>query len=360
VNITVATPSKQMHVSRLGPEAAGGIFDPSIVDDGSGTLWMSYSTVQPSARFGKVFPQIGTRIASSTNGGLDWTDAGVAVAPPQEVKLPPPHDKLNAYWVNEVSSLAYDPHARPESRWKLLWHRYLRVYDGKAPIAARLFEHGWISLRSAPSPKGPWSPERKLMVGSGYSDNNNNTIGPPEMRLDKLFPGRDKLGRCLVYTEPSMLARPEGIYVGFHCATGGSDGRIVLLRCDHEFRSCSYQGAFLEDNEADRYGKNFSGFSATEMVARGNRTYLIVTPTRNPGSLYAGCLIFEVESLERAKLKSSGGKPALLDQVHGDEGTFNGACGYIPGSRGGGIVFGQYWPDEQQQFRLFRSGKQLD
>ena len=359
-NIAVATPAKQMRVKNVPADAVGGIFDPSVVDDGSGKLWMSYSTVRPSAKHGKVFPQLGTRIAYSTNGGVDWTDADVTVAPPEEVKLPPPHNKFDAVWVNEVSSLAYDSYARPESRWKLVWHRYLRVYDGKSRDAPRLFEHGWISQRSAPSPTGPWSPERKLMVGKGYSDANNNTIGPPEMRLDRLFPGRDQLGRCLVYTEPSMLVQKDGIYTAFHCATGRSDGRIVLLRCDHEFQSCTYQGAFLEDDEAKRYGRDFDGFSATEMVSRGARTYLLVTPTRSPGSLYAGCLIFEIESLEKAKLKASDGKAAVVDKVNGDEGTFNGACGYIPGDVGGGVVFGQFWPDDQQQFRLFRSGKKLD
>jgi len=346
----------QINIDGLNAAGSGGIYDPSLASDENGIVWMSYSAVQPSSKFGKAFNHVGTRIAYSRNGGRTWTDAG-AVNVAEEVQLPFPHSRLNAMWEHEVSSLAYDRYSPPESRWKMLWQRYLRVYDGKSPDSQPLFEHGWIGLRTAARPEGPWSPERKLMVGKLYNNNNDNTIGPPEMRLDRIFSGREALGRCQAFTEPGMLVRDNGIYVSLKCATGGKDGRVVVLRCDHNFRSCAYVGAPLEDSDAKNYG-SYDGFSATELVDLGERVLLMVTPILQPGETYHGCLLFEFESLETGKLKGFPAKPVAI--VQGSKGSINGACGYAAGVREGGIIYGQFFPDTQPHFRLYRSGKNPD
>jgi len=53
-------------------KATNGIFDPAPVNDGSGTLWMSFSIVDSSSN-DPVLPHISTRIARSTDDGLTWT-----------------------------------------------------------------------------------------------------------------------------------------------------------------------------------------------------------------------------------------------------------------------------------------------
>lgn len=312
---------------------------------------MSYSAVQPSPVEGRRLNRISIRIAFSDDRGRRWIDSG-AVTRSEPQPLPPPHDTLAAVWEHEVSRLLYDPYADRPARWILLWHRYLRVYDRRMPSAVPLFAHGWISLKTAPDPRGPWSAERKLFVGATYDDVNNVTIGKPEMRLNELAPGVDELGSCVVFTEPGMLAESRGVYVSLRCSAR-SDGRIVLLRCAHNFTTCASSGTFLRDGEARRFGPDLAGFSGTDLVQQGNRAYLVVTPTGpRPANIYRGCLFFAITSLDDARVR-----PVPVLRVAGDPDSFNGACAYTPRSVSG-VLYGEFFPTPPN-FRIFASGLRL-
>lgn len=337
--------------------ATNGIFDPAPVDNGSGTLWMSFSVVGTSPN-DAVLPHISTRIAGSTDGGLTWT--ANPVIPNSSVDLQVPDGNggtLWATWQYEVSRLVYDPYTTDDSRrWKLLWHRYLEAdINGDG---ARLFEHGWIGVSTAPSPAGPWAPERKLFVGSGYDTNNNSTIGVPEYDLAALYPATAELGQCIAFTEPSALVTTAGFYISLKCATGGI-GKVVLIRCDSALSdgSCEYVGDLIDDSEAVQFeqsGNSFSGFSATELAASSGKNYLIVTPTESPGELYRGCLVFEIADLATAALRRDANDPVLVKRVEGTSGSFNGACGYTQGAQASGILFSEL-NDTTPQFRIFAS-----
>lgn len=320
---------------------------------------MSYSVVKPSPEVGTVLNHISTHLAYSDDRGHNWIDAGRIVNLATAVALPPPHNHLAAVWEHEVPAIVYDPHDVPSRRWKLLWHRYLRVYDQSRPVSVPLFEHGWVGLKTAPAPRGQWSRERKLFAGAIYNRVNDVTIGPPELELDKLFPGQRDLGNCLAFTEPGMLADAEGIYVSMKCAAGKAGGKVILLKCAHDFASCDYRGTFLSDSDARHYGDRYSGFSATELVRKNGRVFLLVTPTEDPGELYRGCLAFEIRSLETATLYQRSGSPKVILRVVGDAGSINGACGYTPGSDRSGVIYGQYFHGLRPAFRLFRSGRNL-
>lgn len=343
-----AMAKRRLSISRLADvDAAAGMFDPSIAEDPKGRLWMSYSTVVPSREFDTRFNAVSTRLARSDDGGSSWVDEG-AVNVSREQPLPWPHNKLHARWEHEVSRIAYDPWSPPESRWKLLWHRYLRVYDGKGPDSVPLFEHGWIELKSAADPAGKWSEGRKLFVGAIYNNDNNNTIGKPEIRLDKL--GR-AMAKCPAFTEPGMVAREEGIYVALTCPTGKNNGEVVLLRCAHDFGSCEYRGALLRDDDARRLDIGASGFSGTDLVERDQNVYVVASPTRQPGDVYMGCVFYKVESLADARVAP---KPVL--EVSGAKGSFNGACGYAGARSKAGVFFGQYMPTQKHKFQVFETG----
>lgn len=333
---------------------SNGIYDPSIAQDDKGKLWMSYSAVVPSKEYGIVFSKVSTRLAYSNDKGLSWHDIG-QINSSEKVKLPFPHGWLDAAWEHEVAAIEYNPYANKEHRWIMLWHRYLRIYDKKGPHSQPLFEHGWISLKSASDPEGRWSSERKLFAGMMYDDTNDNTIGKPEMRLDKLFSGNKKMGGCAAFTEPGLLATSSGVYVSVKCATGNSKARVALLKCSHDFKSCDYKGVLLKDEQAKLYGKGFSGFSATELFQKNGSTFLMVTPIKQPGETYHGCLVFKVQSLEQAQLVEKNGKPEKVLYVSGSPGSINGACGYHENTKSG-IIFGQYFP-EKPNFRLFNSKK---
>lgn len=345
--LALAAAALWLTVPNLHDDGANGIFDPSLTADGRGALWMSYSAVQPSPVEGTKLERISTRLAVSRDGGRTWRDTG-AVNRSEPQKLPPPHDTLSAVWEHEVSRVLYDPYAPPNARWKLVWHRYLRVYPPGAPDSRGLFEHGWIAAKTAPSPNGPWSPERKLFTGLGYDAIDDGVIGPPEVLLDRLA---GDLGRCAAFTEPGLLATREHVYVSLRCAPApGSEGRVVLLACDHALRACTYRGTLLRDGEARAFGPDLATFSATDLVESRGRALLVVSPaTGPPGDGYRGCLFFAFDSLDDARLR-----PQPVARIDDPDARFEGACGYVAGLVGG-VFINEYVP-ARPNFRIRRTG----
>jgi hypothetical protein len=333
--------------------ASNGIFDPSPRGNGTSTLWMSFSTVEPSANDANL-TEVRTRIASSTDGGVTWADAGVD---PNNNSAPdfqiPSMGNAWASWHYEVSSLLYDPYdADASRRWKMLWHRMLYVNIGGASVPSP--ENSWIGLSTAAAPDGTWSTERKLFAGSGYTPASADAfIGAPEMQLDALH---SALNGCAAFTETSMQAKPDGIYVSLQCA--GASGKIVGVKCDRSFSTCSYLGDFLSNSEAAQFSQGsqaLNGFAASELVTVGGNDYLIVTPYEPPADTYRGCLVFRISDLSTATLVRSGGIPTLVKRLSGSSGSFNGACGYDPTATGSGIIYSEYYGSGTPNFRMYAS-----
>ena len=340
-----------------GAPATNGVFDAALTQDSNGGLWMSYSAVNVSSN-DPILPRVGTRIASSSNAGNAWVDAGVAPNTPQEIQVPDGAGGTTwAVWQYEVSRLLYDPHASDSNlRWKLFWHRYRQAnVNGQAE---RQFQHGWIGVTTAASPTGLWSNERKLLVGTGYDVSNNSVIGAPEYVPASLASG-GQLGGCVVFSEPGALATANGIYISLKCVTGGNTGKVVLLHCANNLTaaSCVYRGDLLLDSEAQRFapsGQNYDGFSATELVTIGTTPYLIVTPTL--ADYYHGCLVFQIADLDAATLvRDVSNNPVLQRTIRGTSGSFNGACGYTPAASSSGVIYSEL-QGSAPQFRLYHSG----
>ncbi len=324
-----------------------GNFDPGPTQAADDTLWMSYSHVAIAPAGNK---QIETRLAVSNDAGLSWQDQGVSVNTPSSLLFAPPNN-INAI-AHEVSRLIYNPYAASVGAdpWILLWHRYLSVYNGVTDI--RLFEHGWIGLKSGSSPI-LLSNERKLFTGNLYNSiNNGDPLGVPEYPLDVLYPAM--LGSCLVFSEPGLLPQPDGVYISMLCSEGIDAGKNILLRCDHAMNNCVYRGELINNSEAASFGA-FDGFSGSELVAVGYRNYLIVTPVSNPGGIYRGCIAFEITNLSNASLKRSNGVAEALLTLP-PQGDFNGACAYHETLSGSGIMMSQAFISESPTFRLFASG----
>lgn len=347
--------------------ATDGIFDPAPMADGSGNLWMSYSVVATSPN-DPALSRVQTRIAASTDKGDTWTDSGIDpnhMTDP-DFEVDDGHGgKLWATWRFEVSRLLYDPYDDASRRWKILWHRYAALTGN-----FRLFQYGWIGLSTAAAPIGTWSTERKLFTGTLY---NNTVLDPiighidmdtiiraPEFPLAATYPVIAQLGNCLAFTEPGMLARSNGIYVSLQCAAATpTEGKIVLLRCEHDFSTCSYIGDLLKNDEAAQFslsGQSLTGFAAPELVESGGTVYLIVTGQETEP--YRGCLVFRINELDAATVVRSGGNPVLVKRVAGTAGSFNGACGYHTGATGSGIIYSEF-NNSAPHFRLYASHIQL-
>lgn len=366
-------PDPQLKRTEILRSGTNGVFDAAPAEDGSGRIWLSHSEVSvspltPVPGSEVELDQTSTRLAYSDDKGASWQDTGVVINPAEPVTLPV--TPTIGVWQQEVSRLVYDEFdGTTGKKWKMLWHRHLAGYHEGLDAVVRMFQHGWISLKSASTPQDlEFAPERKLFSGTLYDPVNDATIGVPEFKLDQLFPGADELGECAVFTEPAILPHPHGLFVGLKCAILSDPGKLVLLLCSEDFASCDYIGDLLDDTEASAFGESYDGFSAPELVESQDRTYLITTPTEN--DQYRGCLVFLVTDLDSdidtlkqtdlIKRRNNADKTPLLESsIFGTDGSFNGACGYTAGATGSGIIQSEFFPNEKPEFRLFATGRNL-
>lgn len=344
---TGGTTSSVAEVDIAGTPGTAGVFDPAPMSDDAGHMWMSYSAVRPSphATTDAQLFQVRTRIASSGDAGATWSDSGAdpnALAD-ADLQVPDPDGGQRwATWRFEVSRLLFDPwDPEPARRWKLPWHRVIATAGATQGVPQ--FQTGWVGLTTAPDPSGPWSTEQKLVTGWGYDATIDAFLGPPEHPLHDELAGSDQLGGCGFFTEPGLLARPEGIYMSLVCL--GAKNKLVLLRWDHAMSSVEYLGDLLEDEDAAAFseaGEQYKGFSATELLETSQAVYLVVTPWVDPPQAYRGCLVFRVSDLASAGVEREDGVPVLVQRVSGVPGRFHGACGWSPSASASGMLLSQY------------------
>lgn len=223
-------------------------------------------------------------------------------------------------WVNEVSQLIYDPGALATERWKILWHHYLTVNGN------RLFEHGWIAMKTASTPEAlAAAPEIKLF-GSYLYDPGNNTAGgssrspvggAPLIQLDTL---NSALNTCL-FTEPGMYAVNSALYLSLQCEHLSDSNRLIVLfkctsPCDTgNAASWSYLGTLLQKTDAATFGFD-SGFAASGLFASAGGVYLVVTPVQTSGApwsnYYSGCRVFKFVDIDAALLQKTGSQLTLM------------------------------------------------
>ncbi len=330
----VPNPSGPVQITFAGVGGGGGsrgIFDPSLaVDPASGRIWMSYSEVLDSPMWPGQNAWIQTRLAYSDDAGLGWTDSGNVVNAALDVTLPAAAPNNAGTWVNEVSTLVHDPSAPTDERWKLMWHRYLAING------VRAFNHGWMALRTAPDPSGPWSAERKLFVGSLYDPADDAIIGPPEVQLHLLHPD---LNSGIVFSEPGMLVNSDGLYVSVLAADGTTAaGRVVLVRLPTGGTSWEYMGTFLV-NATDGPALGYDGLSAPALYEQDGDYNLIVTP--QTAEFYSGTLSFRITDLNAATIEREAGVPRSFFTHFGASGSFNGASAYLPEATASGLIYSE-------------------
>ncbi len=355
----------QMQLS--GISASHGIFDASLAQDpASSTIWMSYSAVNPSVMWPtQNFDVVSTGLAYSNDQGLSWKDSGGIVNSTSDVNLALPAPSNAGTWQSEVSSLVFDAAAPLNQRWKLIWHHYLNINNG------RHFEHGWIALKMAASPAQLASAaEIKLFSGSIY-DVGNNTAGggsgsplggAPAIALSTALDSH--LNNCAVFTEPSLLATSSGLYLNLLCGAAPTDQRMIILKCANPCNpvlaaSWTYLGVALNNADALSFGFN-EGFSGGNLVSTSSGVYLLATPVSTApfDGFYNGCVAFKFTNIDTASLQRSVGVPTTILKVNGDVGSFNGACTYWPGATQPGIIYDQL-SSVGLKFRLMNSGVSL-
>jgi hypothetical protein len=338
-----------------------GVFDPNLArDPETGRLWMAYSGVTGPAGSGLV----SIHLAYSEDDGTTWCHGGVvnqATTVPQE-QQPARVAGPNGHWNHEVAALVRDPAATAESRWRLVWHRYLHVEDSDPLTDDRHFEHGWIAQRTASSPPGLLTaPETKLFAASTYyalpeieSYNDGAGGGRPLFRLDS----DPDLAGCIVVTEPGVVASGGALYVTMFCFRTLQDQDIVLVRFGHGTGEWTYGGTLLTTRDAEAINPALVGFNGADIVEVGGTHRLLVSPS--VGTAYLGCIEYEVD-LEAGRVRDDNGDgpdPLFAVSKNEDPAVFQtGACTYEEQSPLGLIVGDTYVSGVQ--FRLIATGDPL-
>jgi hypothetical protein len=336
---------------RLDGAPSHGIFDPSVARAADGTLYMSLSGVEAAggdARLARL--AVRTLLARSTDDGAHWQLAGTINADIGFTALRK-GKPLAARWQSEVSALAHDPWDVPGARWKLAWHQYLRLDD------ERRFEHGWIAYREAATPEALSGATPVKLLGSfAYAAVDDDAAswtkppiaGAPRLRSEQLA---HALANCAVFTEPSLLARPEGLYLALVChelkAFGllGVASRVVLLRCS---RPCGtpqawhYVGTVLDMRDAKALG--VQKMSASDLFEEGDAAFLTVSPVgKDPGNdAYKGCWVIPFRDIATGQLaRDARGTPTVQQRISLERDSFNGACSHVPDGPQRRLLIGQ-------------------
>lgn len=333
-----------------------GPYDPSVATDPeSGRVWMVYSRVVGPAGEGMV----STHLAFSDDGGASWKYSNLineSVALEAE-ELPAEFtDPVSAHWNHEVPSLAYDPGAPADERWRMIWHRYLHVDDGSPGNEDRRFSYGWIATRAASDPALlAAAPEENLFSALGYHSTaeieayNDAVSGRPAVELNQLHPD---LSDALVISEPGMTAGDGRLYVSL-LMRDHADGFVILLSLDHATAQWSYVDTLLTPAHAKSLRRAWENFSAPELFVKGSQGYLLVSPV---DGLYDGALLLRLNLANGNVEESRSGRPLVVYEFAATDGAIqSGVPAYDPGLSATGIILGDVGTTEPQ-FSLYATG----
>ncbi len=360
-----------------------GVFDPSVSrDHGTGRLWMSYSSVDTSIYYvSSLYWAVSIRLAYSDDNGVSWQDAGVVVAPKVETLLGPmteshPGASIPAnsqgIWQSETSSLVYDPSAPVAERRKLIWFQYLN-----ANLTSYFVDHGWITLKMAPTPLGlAAATPVKLFGGVGLQSDGANTGSPvfsptegmPAIQLNtdltQSLGGANlaDLNSCF-FAEPGLQATNSAVYLTIFCADVATlpvSKYLVHFHCGSPCNMASaesweYVGRLLTSDDA-RAATGDDHFQAPALVEKNGTTYLIVTPVDTTSAdRYNGCRVYEFSDVNSNQLRRNNGELVEIARIDGDAGSHNGACDAYSGLDGG-ILFSQFEAaSTAETFEIYKS-----
>ena len=322
-----------------------GIFDPSLEYDQAGVGWMSYSANTPS---GAAAPpnKVHNRLARSDDKGATWRFV-TEINPAANETIAIGRAPAAGIWQQEVSTIVCDPgDPDPQRRWKLYWHEYFTVGNDR-----KFVTHGWIAVRYAPQPQGPWSPRVRLF-GGPLTDTANY---PVSLNLSALHPS---LNACLAYSEPGSIVVNGALYLSLLCAP---TNKQVLIRSRDHGQSWEFIATMADSTDAAAQGE--TSYSASDLVRQGDKFYLILTPVRMRAGAdegYSGCHFFEFADLATGRLKRDAqGRLVSALYIEGDPNRFRGACGYDQQNTGGGILLSELHLEGPDLFRIYNTNRRL-
>lgn len=333
-----------------GEDAPNGIYDPSLEYGPDGTGWLAYSAVR-AGRDG----QVETRIARSDDGGASWRRvARVNSAAPAAVTMPGGKSVRGRWW-HEVPTLVHDPDD-PGREWKLFWHRYVSRLPHRN-AEDRLFAFGWIAMRHAPSPDGPWSQEVPLIGAGPFPPSPFKTV----FNIGDLHPD---LKQYIVLTEPGSLYRDGRLYLTLqavrHPRLGKNKHDIILISSADHGATWQYVATVLKSEQAARFGANW--YTGSSLAEEDGRIFLLVTPevAGKPMTGHRGTVVFEFNDVARGTLKRDPAGSLTVIRYLKPNLPKGGQSDYDAGNVNGGLVMPQFdIKNLPTAFRLYSTGATL-
>ncbi|MEM1197182.1 MAG: hypothetical protein AAGH57_13850 [Pseudomonadota bacterium] len=312
-----------------GEDAQPNIFDPSLeyAQDAS-TGWLAYTDVEGGAA--PIGPLHHSNIARSDDGGETWTLVTRANLSERATLIDNHGVAQTGAWAYEVPSLVHVPDDQ-EAPWKLFTHRYFWTE------AERLAAYGWIALREAASPSGPWG-EEVALFGTNFTP-----FEPFETRLN-IADLDASLSDAVALTEPGTLYRNGVLYLSLSVLLPDGPDRIILLVSVDQGETWRFLATLITRADAQAIGAaRYDGSSLTQV---GEEVYLLATPERN-GFIHDGTHVFRFADIETGRLERSGARLAVInhiplqtDETMGDN-RGGGQVDYDEANRVGGVLFPQ-------------------
>ena len=333
-----------------GDQSQGGIYDPSVKYSRDGaTGWLLYSSI--TGDFKPVGPYVHTCLARSADHGRTWTYvARINTSSDGTLDLGNGRS-LSGAWRYEVATLVRDDGA-PEGDWKLFVHKYF--WNAKKD---RMPAYGWIAMRTAHDPAGPWSGEIPLF---GAGANPPSPYHQTRIDLNALHP--DLKGNA-AYSEPGALGHDGVLYLSLSSLWLFGPERIFLLRSRDHAKTWEYVSTLTTRQDAKDLGYAF--LDGSSLTQDHGRFFLLASPASRT-LMHDGTLAFEFASLEEGRLKRDGAGKLPIAAYFTPQASIlfppmgAGQSDYDEHNTAGGLIMPQFnvhgYP---QVFQIYSTGRML-
>lgn len=283
----------EVHYRKLMPQGEGsvqgGLYDPTMEFSPDGRLGvLAYSAVLGGPAWPKfpIGPYIHTHVATSADSGATWNlVANVNESIDGEITLPN-GDRMQGVWRYEVPSLVYDESDKA-TPWKLFAHRYF--WSKKKD---RMPAFGWITLKTAANPAGPWSPEIGLFRSTRFP--------PPPYKVQIDANALDaSLGDVVAYTEPGAYYRNGTIYLSLTTLGMKGPEKIVLLASRDHGRNWAFRRTLVTSEDAKSLG--YRKLDGSAIVEDRGQVYLFVSPEGRK-AMHEGVIVVPFSDLDSGQL----------------------------------------------------------
>jgi len=272
-------------------QVQGGFYDPSVAFTPDGKVGvLAYSALLGSAKWNfPIGPYIQTHVAQSTDGGQSWrylTTVNGSLDGSVTMQKLFGSSSMDGVWRYEVPSLVYDA-GDPGREWKLFYHRYFW-----SKSKDRMPAFGWIALKTASDPAGPWSPEIPLFGSQHLPPAPYHTA----VNLNSLSPS---LSDVLIYTEPGAYYRNGTIYLSLSALGMHGPEKIVLVASRDHGTTWDFRGTLVTNADAQALGyKRLDGSAIAE--DRG-AVYFMASPEGDK-AMHEGTSVVEFKDLDHGVL----------------------------------------------------------